>query len=335
LFIDINASHFGAAYLGFAATSESFYPACDSVHPDTLIIVNPVSGGGRALRAEPLVASYFAAQSTSVQFVHSQSSEGMREQAARAAAEGYRYVVALGGDGAFHHVVEGVLGTGAIAGFFPAGNGNDIARELGIPLDAVSAAAAFLHSKPRSVDLVRVRFSDGRMAHYIGAGGMGLDAEAAHLANTRFKKWPGVTRYLAGALWTIFHEPAFELDAQMDQARWAGQALFAAVANGGSYGSGVRIAPDARMDDGMLDVVVVEEIGWTRLVEAIPIVLTTGDVRFSEVKRFRSMRVKLRANRAVKVHGDGELLGESPAEFEVLPGAIRVMAPAAGISAMD
>jgi diacylglycerol kinase family enzyme len=81
------------------------------------------------------------------------------------------------------------------------------------------------------------------------------------------------------------------------------------------------------MDDGLLDVVLVEEIGWTRLVEAIPIVLTTGDVRFSEVKRFRGTRVKLRANRSVKVHGDGELLGESPAEFEVLPGAIRVMTP--------
>ena len=300
------------------------------MHPDTLIIVNPVSGGGRALRAEPLVASYLAAQSKSVQFVHSKSSEGIREQSARAAAEGYRYVVALGGDGAFHHVVEGILGSDAIAGFFPAGNGNDIARELGIPLDAVSAAAAFLHSKPRAVDLVRVRFGDGRTAHYIGAGGMGLDAEAAHLANTRFKKWPGVTRYLAGALWTFFHEPPFELAAEMDQARWTGQALFAAVANGGSYGSGVRIAPEASMDDGLLDIVLVEKLGWTRLVEAIPIVLTNGDLRFSEVKRFRSTRVKLNANRAVKVHGDGEPLGESPAEFEVVPGAIRMMSPAPG-----
>ena len=170
------------------------------MRPDTLIIVNPASGGGRALAAEPLVASYLAAQSRSVQFVHSRSSEDIREKASKAAAEGYRYVVALGGDGAFHHVVEGIRGTDAIAGFFPAGNGNDIARDLGIPADAVSAAAAFCHSVPRAVDLVRVQFPDGRTAHFIGAGGMGLDAEAAHLANTRFKSWPGVTRYLAGAL---------------------------------------------------------------------------------------------------------------------------------------
>jgi diacylglycerol kinase (ATP) len=297
------------------------------VRPDTLIIVNPVSGGGRALVAEPLVASYFAGQGRSVQFVHSRSSEDIREQAAKGAAAGYRYVVALGGDGAFHHLVEGLLGTDAIAGFFPAGNGNDIARDLGIPLDAVSAAAAFLNSKPRAVDVVCVRFSDGRTSHFMGAGGMGLDAEAAHLANTRFKKWPGVTRYLAGALWTFFHEPAFELVAEMDEMRWGGRALFATVANSTSYGSGVRIAPDAKIDDGWLNVVLVEDLAWTRLVEAIPIILTTGDVRFDEVKRFRCRRVVLRANRPVKVHGDGELLGESPAEFEILPGAIRVMAP--------
>ncbi len=297
------------------------------MHSDTLIIVNPASGGGRALAAEPLVASYLAAQSKRAKFVHSRSSENIRELASNGAARGFRYVVALGGDGAFHHVVEGVRGTDAIAGFFPAGNGNDIARDLGIPADAVSAAAAFCHSIPRAVDMVRVQFRDGRIAHFIGVGGMGLDAEAAHFANTQFKSWPGVTRYLAGALWTFFRKPAFELEAELDGTRCAGRSIFAAVANGTSYGSGVRIAPDAKMDDGWLEVVLVGDVAWSRLVEAIPIVLTTGDLRFDEVKRFRCRRVLLQANRTVKVHGDGELLGESPAEFEILPRATRVMVP--------
>lgn len=294
---------------------------------DALIIVNPVAGGGRAIRVEPLVASYLAEYGRSVQFVHSLSSEDVREQAARAAASGYRYVVALGGDGAFHHLVEGLSGTEAVAGFFPAGNGNDIAEALGIPLDPVRAADAFLHATPRAVDLVHVRFRDGRRAHYIGAGGMGLDAEAAHLANTRFRKWPGVTRYLAGALWTFFHGVPFELRAELDETRWAGRALFAAVANAPNYGSGVRIAPEAKMDDGWLNVVLVGEMAWTRLFEAIPIVLTSGDLRFEEVKRYRCRRVLLETDHPVKVHGDGEFLGESPAQFEILPGAIRVMAP--------
>jgi len=297
------------------------------VKADTLVIVNPVSGGGRALRAEPLVASYFAERGRAADFVHSQGSDDIRERASRVASEGFRYVLALGGDGAFHHVVEGIRGTETIAGFLPAGNGNDIAEALGIPADPVAAAAAFVQGAPRQVDLIRVRFSDGRTEHYIGAGGLGLDAEAAHLANTRFKGWPGVTRYLAGALEAFFREPPLEVTAEFDDVRWSGRALFVAVANGPRYGSGVRIAPDAKIDDGWMNVVVVSELAWARLFEAIPIVLTTGNVRFEEVRRYRCRRGRLRTSRAAKVHGDGELLGESPAEFEVLPGAIRVMAP--------
>ena len=139
---------------------------------DTFVIVNPVSGGGRALRAEPLVASYLRENRRAADFVHSTGSDDIREKAKQGAADGYRYVVALGGDGAFHHVVEGIQGTEAIAGFFPAGNGNDIAEALGIPADPIEAAQAFLQAWPRKVDLIRVRFVGGRTAHYVGAGGL-------------------------------------------------------------------------------------------------------------------------------------------------------------------
>jgi diacylglycerol kinase (ATP) len=294
---------------------------------DTFVIVNPVSGRGRALRAERDVADFLAASGRSAEFGRSQSSGDVQEQAARAAAEGYRYVVALGGDGAFHHLIEGLLGTEAIAGFFPAGGGNDIARDLGIPEDPVRAAKAFLHARAKKVDVIRVSFRSGGVAHFIGAGGMGLDAEAAHLANTRFRGWPGAARYVAGALTIFFREPAYELRAELDGMQWNGRVLFAAVTNGTSYGSGIRIEPAARMDDGWLNVVLVGDIGWAQLFEALPAVLTTGDVRMKEIQRFRCRRVRLEVDRPAMVHGDGESLGESPAEFEVLPGAALVVAP--------
>ena len=205
---------------------------------------------------------------------------------------------------------------------------DDIAADLGIPADPLDATEAFLKSAPRGVDLIRARFRYGRTAHYIGAGGMGLDAEAAHLANTKFKAWPGVTRYLAGTLWAFFHDRAMAVHAEIDGIPWDGRVLFIAVANSTRYGSGIRIAPEAEMDDGRLDVALVGEIGWARLLEAIPVVLTSGNLRgFPEVRRVRCKRIALRAERPTKVHGDGELLGESPVEFEVLPGAVRVMTP--------
>ena len=268
--------------------------------------------------------SLLAERGRPAEFVRSKSAEDIRALAAGAAAEGFRYVVALGGDGAFHHLIEGVRGTDLVAGFFPAGSGNDIARALGIPCDPLRAADLFLRGRPRAVDLVRVRFEDGRVAHYIGAGGMGLDAEAAHLANTRFKAWPGVSRYMAGMFTVFFRAPLLDLSAEIDDVAWSGPALFAAVANSSSYGSGVRIAPDARMDDGLLDVVIVGDVSLLRLVEAMPVVLSSGDLRgFPEVMRYRGRRISLRAERAAMVHGDGEELGVAPAEFEVMPGAVR------------
>jgi diacylglycerol kinase (ATP) len=301
------------------------------MNPDTLVIVNPVAGRGRALRAERRVAARLEKRNFAARFVHSKSSDDIREQAAHAAEDGFRCVVALGGDGAFHHVVEGVLGTGAAAGFFPAGNGNDIAKSLGIPAGITRAVDTFLASELRPVDLVRVRFSDGRTAHFIGVGGMGLDAEAAELANTRFRKWPGLWRYLAGALATFASGKRLDLTAQMDEERWNGRALFAVVANGSRYGAGFRIAPEAKMDDGLLDVALVADLRWLRFLRAIPIVLGSGDLRrFPEVKRYTCRRVVLEAGRKAIVHGDGEKLGESPAEFQILPGAIRVRAPFEG-----
>ncbi len=291
-------------------------------------MVNPAAGGGGALRAEARVAKLLRMRGQAADFAHSKSSEDLREQAERGASEGYRYVVALGGDGAFHHLVEAIHGTEAVAGFFPAGNGNDIAADLGIPADPLDAAEAFLKSAPRAIDLILAQFGDGRRAHYIGAGGMGLDAEAAHLANTKFKRLPGVTRYLAGALWEFFHGGSIGLHAEIDGVAWDGRALFVAVANSTRYGSGIRIAPEAKMDDGWIDIALVQDVRLTRLVEAIPIVLTSGDLRgFPEVQRYRCKRILLQTERPAKVHGDGELLGETPVELTVLPQAVRVMTP--------
>jgi len=295
---------------------------------ETLVIVNPVAGGGYAQRCSGAVARYFAEQGLRVAFAQSRSSDDLRRQAATAARDGVRDILALGGDGAVHYLVEALFGTDARAGILPAGNGNDIARSLGIPLDPLRAAEAFLRARPRSIDVVRATFRAGPPAHYVAGGGMGLDAEAAYRAGTTFKDWPGVTRYLAGAL-AAFNGAAFTLTAHIDGIRWSGRTLLAVGANAPYYGAGIRIAPNAEMDDGWLDVLVVRDAPWTRLIEAIPILLTSGDLRFEEVERFRCRRVRLEGDRPVKVHGDGELLGESPVELEIVPNAVDIMVPRA------
>lgn len=299
--------------------------------PDTLVIVNPISGGGRALRAEPVVAEFLEQHGVHANFVRSQSTKDLRERAAQAAGSGYRRIIALGGDGAFHHLVEGAFGSDVALGFLPAGNGNDIAEALNIPKDPIAAADVFLKARARPIDVLQARFSGGRSALYVGAGGMGLDAEAARLANEQFRHWPGVTRYLAGALWALARFPPLEVKAEIstgsETVHWNGRILLAAVANAPCYGSGFRIAPAARVDDGLLDVLLAGTLPWARVIEALPILLRTGDLRWSEIHHYGATRIRIEADRPALFHGDGELLGEAPVEVEVLPGAIRVVAP--------
>jgi diacylglycerol kinase (ATP) len=303
----------------------------------TLVIVNPTSGGGRARRVQIDVAEYLRVNGESAEFVQSTSADDVRAQASRASSNLYTHVVAMGGDGTLHYVTEGIYGTDAIAGFFPAGGGNDIAAALGIPADPLEAAEQFLRGQTRSVDLVEARLADGRVAHFVGVGGMGLDAEAAHLANSRYRKWPGALRYLAGAFDAFFREGAFELRAEIDGVPWNGRALFAALANGTSYGAGIKIAPDARIDDGWLDLIIVTDATLLRLLEALPHLMTTGDLRhFTAVRRYRCKTAMLASSRPARVHGDGESLGSAPVAFTILPHAIRMIVgaefPTSGIA---
>ena len=308
--------------------------------PETLILVNPVAGGGAARRVLPAVASYLAQQNHAADFAESTSTADLRARAAQGVAQGYRNIVAFGGDGTFHHVVDATLGSSVQLGFFPAGHGNDLASSLGIPEDAIAAASAFLRSRAHRFDVAKVRFPapDPAPANsacadrfpaavLVGAGGIGLDAEAAQLANTRFARWPSSVRYIAGALQAFQHFVPVEVELELDGTIERGRALFVALANGPYYGAGIRIAPTAKMDDGLLDVVLVRPVGWTRIVDAIPMLLRSGDIRWSEVRRFRARRLRIRTSRPAMVHSAGEIVGATPIEIEVLPGAISIVVP--------
>jgi len=313
------------------------------MHPETLVLVNPMAGGGVARRVFPAVASYLAQQHHPADFAESIDVQDLRARAALAIEQGYRNIVALGGDGTFHHLVDATLGSGVDLGFFPAGHGNDLASALGIPNDPIAAASAFLRSRPHRFDVGRMRFPGANPRHthdggadrfppavLVGAGGIGLDADAAQLANTRFARWPSALRYIAGALQAFRHFTPIDVELELDGTTEYDRALFLAVANAPNYGSGIRIAPAARMDDGLLDIVLVRPVPWTRLVDAIPTLLRSGDIRYSEVRRSRARNVHVKTSRAVLVHSAGEIVGATPIEIEMLPRAISIIVPHQG-----
>ncbi len=291
-----------------------------------LVLVNPAAGRGRASGERAQVEAFLRSQREPAEFVVPSSAAEIRRLAGGAASAGYTHVIAMGGDGTFHEVLNGACGSDIVLGLFPAGGGNDIARALRLPWDTVAAARAFLSASARPRDVLRVRDASGRSTLFFGAGGLGLDAEAARLANGRFQALPGILRYFVAAIAAFANFRPLALEFEVDGERARALALLMAVANAPSYGSGVIVAPEAELDDGLMDLMLVGPLDWTQVLDALLMALRTGDIRWPEIRRWRARRVRLAADRPAMFHGDGEMLGEAPLEIEVLPGAVRVAA---------
>ena len=296
-----------------------------------VVYVNPNAGSGRALSGLPRIRKVFEEASVPAEFISVGSAKDLESQALAAILSGQRLLFALGGDGTFQALVNATYGSDVVLGVLPAGGGNDFAAALQLPRDPVAAAKAILRGQPMRVDLARARTADGRVRLYVGGGGLGIDAEAARYANETFRRMPGRSRYLASALWAFCGHRAVQVRAEFPGSGLPSMevnALLAAVLNTPTYGSGIRLAPEARLDDGWLDAVMVEDLSAYQVLKLLPRLLKSGELRTLHVHRVRVQAVKFTTDRPCMFHGDGEILGPTPAVIEVLPQAVRVLVPA-------
>jgi diacylglycerol kinase (ATP) len=299
-----------------------------------LVVHNPTAGGGRAGRLAPRVVERLRGDGAEVAQHRTLSLEDARLAACRAAGE-VDAVVAVGGDGTVGACAAGLADAGpgarAALGVVPAGGGNDAARSLGLPADDPLAAAGLLtRLARRPADLATVA---GRA--YLNVAGAGFDSEVNRVANQRLRWARGRLRYVGAVLAElVVGRPAtFELVLDGRAARL--QAWLVAVANGPSYGGGMRVAPAASLDDGLLEVVVIGEIGRLEFLRTFPQVFSGRHVEHPAVAVHRAARVDLDADRTLAVYADGEPAGTLPATFEVRPAAVTVLAadPAPGFPA--
>ena len=294
------------------------------------VFVNSAAGGGRASVYLPRIQKVFESHQLQTQFVMTASAEELELSAREAISQDRRVLFAMGGDGTFQALANAAFGAGVQLGILPVGGGNDFAMALGVPSDPVKAAEVLLRSRTRFVDLVKVQTADGRTRLYAGGGGIGLDAEAARYASGAFRHLPGRLRYIAAALRALagyvplkVHIDFPESGAEPIDAR----ALLVGVLNTPTYGAGLRLAPDATVDDGWLDVVLIEDLSIPGILALLPRLLRSGELRTSRVKRWRTQRVRLTTDCPSLFHGDGEILGPAPVEIEIAPGAIRMLVP--------
>lgn len=295
-----------------------------------LVFVNRLAGRGRAPAHLHRLRDWFESQHILAQFLETGSASELESASREALIEGHRLLLAMGGDGTFQALANGVFDSDAVIGILPAGGGNDFAAALGLPRDFIRAAESVVKGKPRSVDLVRVRTADGRTRLFAGGGGVGLDAEAVLHASGAYRHLPGRFRYVASALRALSEHQPLQVrlefpDTDIDAVEAI--SLLTGVLNTPTYGGGVRLAPDAVIDDGWLHVALVEDLKILQVLKLLPRLMHSGELRTSRVRRWKAQSVKISTDRPRLFHGDGEILGPTPVEIEVVPRAVRVLAP--------
>jgi len=294
-------------------------------------LVNPASGGGAAPEAVVPVARRLRDHGASVEVTYSPGPEAARLLVAEAVARG-DVVVSVGGDGMLSSIAGAVSRLGGTLGIVPAGRGNDFARMLGLPQDPLAQADVLLAGRRRTVDLIAYdSMTGGRIV--AGAVYAGVDARAAEIVD-RARFVPKFAQYPLAAVRALATYTPARYHLTIDGTAHDVEAATVVVANSGYYGKGMRIAPAAVLDDGLLDVIVIEAASKRALMRSLPTVYDGAHVDRDEVHVFTGREVTLTATsrRPVPVGGDGEGLGvlpappAAPATVSVLPGALTVIA---------
>jgi YegS/Rv2252/BmrU family lipid kinase len=302
------------------------------------LIVNPSAGGGKSARLAPEMEQELRNLGLSVRRVETRDLDHARSLALEAARAG-EMVVTLSGDGLIGVIADQLRKQpGAVIGVLPGGRGNDLARVLAIPEDARQACATIATGVPRAVDLGvvgEVGSPSGDQA-FVGIASAGFDSDANRIANEA-PPWLGGLVYAYGALRALasWRPARFEIELQPSGERHTFTGYTVAAANSRAYGGGMYLAPDAMLDDGLLEVVVTEHVGKLRFLANLPKVFKGAHVKLPSVHVFRAEEVRISSDRPFTLYADGDPIGELPVRVRALRGAVTIITPASGGPALS
>jgi len=287
-------------------------------------IINPIAGGGTIGAAERnarLALSIAEGCRVPAEVFVTTHVGHARELARAAAGRGSRLVMAWGGDGTINEVASALVGSDVALGIVPAGSGNGLARELGVVMRPRHAIADALHARPRTIDAGEL---GGRV--FVNTAGIGFDAHiASRFATARRRGFLGYAGITARAL-TSYVSLQYRVAVDGGPPQQV-RAVLLTIANSAQFGNGAIIAPGARVDDGELDLVIVEERSRFRTVCALPRLFNGTADRISGCRITRLQEVVVDADAPLTFHVDGEpLQGGTTLRARVLPGALRVAA---------
>ena len=289
------------------------------------VIINPIAGGasaGEARDRAQLASAVLASRGEDAEVLVTQRRGQARELAEAAVRRGARIVLAWGGDGTVNEVASALMLKEIPLGIVPSGSGNGLARALGIPTRPDRAIAHALASRPRDIDAGELGSRT-----FFNVAGIGLDAHVAACFDRDDGGRRGLGTYLRIAARELLTYRPRNYRINRNGDHLAVPALLIALANSPQFGNGARIAPGARVDDGRLDVVVVEERSRVATLCAVPRLFTGGIARVRGISIRQVERAVVECDSPMTFHVDGEpVQGGTRLEARVLPGALRVCA---------
>ena len=297
------------------------------------VIVNPVAGAYSTHRKWPRISKLLKHVGLSFDYEYTEGVGHAVELARVAASDGYRYIVAIGGDGTVNEVANGILHstrpTETSLGVVSTGTGSDFARSVGIPRDYIRACSSLCSSRRRLIDVGVVEFRrSGQVLQrfFINVAGVGFDATVVEATEKLPKYFGGTIPYLAGLFRTLFGYRNKAVVLSVGNKVEANRILSVVVANGGYVGGGMHIAPKAKLSDNLLDVLIIGDMGKFELLKALPMVYKGTHINHPKVRMEQVTHITIESSERLLVHADGELLGECPASFWLVPAALSIVA---------
>ena len=295
-------------------------------------IFNPAARGEKSQRLRQFLESK-TSRDSGITVARTRCPGDARPLAMQAVADGYEVIVAAGGDGTINEVVNGIGRSGVALGVLPLGTANVFARELGVPLDFAGAWAVIERGRTRVIDLPLARFG-GAERYFVQLAGVGLDAAIVRAASWGLKKRIGPLSYVWAGLKTVSRARA-RVEVCSDNATPRARGVAVLIGNGRLYGGPFKLFPEAKLDDGRLDVCVFENAGYLDMVRYAQAALRGAHTRLRDVQCFQADQFICRAASSDSEAGaatvpfelDGEDVGQTPVQFSVLPRALRVIVP--------
>jgi diacylglycerol kinase (ATP) len=286
-------------------------------------ILNPIAGRGRSVRAMQRIKEILDEKREKYKVVETEYPGHATVIAKDAVKNGVKRIVAVGGDGTLLEVANGMIGENAVMGIIPAGTGNDFIKAVGIPNDPDTALEILLREKHKRVD---IGLADEKR-YFLNISGTGFDVEV--LKNTeKVKRFlTGLTAYYTAVLMAVFGYRFKKVTLKMEGRTIEKKVLLVAVANGISYGGGMKVAPEASIEDGLLNVTVVEKMPRWRIPIDLPKFVKGEHETIKYIEKYKCESVTIETEKEEPLNMDGEITGSTPVTFKVVKNAISVFAP--------